>query len=115
MTKNTIKLRQFSVFCVDLLLLFSSIYITLFLRHHRLPKFDLFLNHVLHFIPIIATWLILMYIMKMYNLNKMFVKHKGLLEMLSSAFISMLVGFSVFYLFFSSITPRARQRSLDPL
>jgi exopolysaccharide biosynthesis polyprenyl glycosylphosphotransferase len=36
----------------------------------------------------------------------MFVKHKGLLEMLSSAFISMLVGFSVFYLFFSSITPK---------
>ncbi|MGP1520553.1 MAG: sugar transferase [Treponema sp.] len=106
MTKNTIKLRQFSVFCVDLSLLFSSIYITLFIRYHRFPRLDIFFNHVLHFIPIIATWLILMYTMKMYNLNKMLMKRTGLLEMLSSAFISMLVGFSVFYLFFSSITPR---------
>lgn len=106
MTKNTIKLRQFSVFCVDLLLLFSSIHITLFIRYHRFPRLDLFLNHVLHFIPIIATWLILMYTMKMYNLNKMLMKRTGLLEMISSAFISMLVGFSIFYLFFSSITPR---------
>ena len=106
MTKHTIKLRQFSVFCMDLLLLFSSIYITLFIRYHRFPRWSLFLNHVLHFIPIIATWLILMYTMKMYNLNKMLMKRTGLLEMLSSAFISMLVGFSIFYLFFSSITPR---------
>ena len=106
MTKNTIKLRQFGVFCVDLSLLFSSIYITLFIRYHRFPRLDIFFNHVLHFIPIIATWLILMYTMKMYNLNKMLMKRTGLLEMLSSAFISMLVGFSVFYLFFSSITPR---------
>lgn len=106
MTKNTIKLRQFSVFCVDLLILFSSIYITLFFRYHRLPRLDLVLAHVLHFIPIIATWLILMYTMKMYNLNRMFVKHRGILEMIVSAFVSMLVGFSIFYLFFSSITPK---------
>ena len=106
MTKNTIKLRQFSVFCVDLLLLFSSVYVTLFIRYHKFPKLDVFLNHVLHFIPIIASWLVLMYTMKMYNLNKMLMKRTGLLEMISSAFISMLVGFSIFYLFFSSITPR---------
>ena len=106
MTKNTIKLRQFSVFCVDLLLLFSSVYVTLFIRYHKFPKIDIFLNHVLHFIPIIASWLVLMYTMKMYNLNKMLMKRTGLLEMISSAFISMLVGFSIFYLFFSSITPR---------
>lgn len=106
MTKNTIKLRQFSVFCVDLLLLFSSVYATLFIRYNKFPSPDVFLNHILHFIPIIATWLILMYTMKMYNLNKMLIKRTGLLEMMSSAFISMLVGFSIFYLFFSSITPR---------
>jgi len=103
MTKNTIKLRQFGLFCVDLIVLFSSIFLALFIRHNALPSVDAYITHLIHFIPIIIVWLILMYIMNMYNLNKFLVKMRWALVLLLSALLSMLVGFSFFYLLFSSI------------
>ena len=106
MTKNTIKLRQFAIFCIDLIILFSSVFLTLLFRHFSLPLLENYLVHLLYFLPIIATWLILMYVMDMYNLNKIMVKLKWAIALLFSAFISTLVGFSLFYLFFSSISPR---------
>lgn len=99
--------RQFLIFIVDVLLLFASIPLSLFLRKLEIPGSSVVLEHTYSFTVIIAFWEILMYSVGMYSLEQAFSGIQNTVKISAIACISLLAGFALFYLFSDSpITPK---------
>jgi exopolysaccharide biosynthesis polyprenyl glycosylphosphotransferase len=95
---NNTKLRQFFLLFIDILLLFSSLYITLSLRYLKLPSTEIWRNHLLLFTPIFVFWILILYINSLYDFKK-FINQSKLIEQISrSIFFSFLLSIIIFYI-----------------
>lgn len=101
------KRRQFIIFLIDVLILFLSIPLTLILRKFQIPSLISIFEHWITFLPIIIFWELLMYGAGMYALEKPFKGTSVVLKMSLIASISLLIGFTLFYLLLvNTITPK---------
>ena len=92
------KKRQYFIATIDLGLLISAVFFSLWIRDLRIPSGERFSRHISYFIPIIITWVVCFYTAGFYSLE---IPHTGyrLLSRLSIiAVICTLLGFAFFYL-----------------
>ncbi len=95
---NNTKLRQFFLLFMDIVILFSSLYITLSLRHLELPSASLWQDHLLLFAPVFVFWILVLYINSLYDFRK-FINQSKLIEQISrSVFFSFLLSIIFFYI-----------------
>lgn len=107
MIKPSRKRKQILLAITDFMLLCSSIFFTLLLRKGEIASYLSFKIHFIHFLPIIFFWLIAMYAGNFYVLEKPFDKIRTVFSLSVIASVSLLFGFTVFYLFLSdTITPK---------
>jgi hypothetical protein len=107
MTHVSRKRRQFLLFAVDLLILYSLIPLTLLVRNMEIPTFWYVLEHAVGFTAVIAIWELISYGVGLYSLDKPFTSSQAFIKMMIVASVSMLSGFALFYLFLSGvITPK---------
>ncbi|HKL84759.1 MAG TPA: sugar transferase, partial [Treponemataceae bacterium] len=92
------KRRQFIIFLIDVLILFLSIPLTLTLRKFQVPSLISIFEHWITFLPMIIFWELLMYGAGMYALEKPFKGTSVVLKMSLIASVSLLTGFTLFYL-----------------
>ena len=93
------KRHQFLLMLVDLLILIGSVFLALLIRNASIPAFDTFLNHLTEFTLIIIFWLIAMYTLNMYSLDKLQTAEKLSIKLAICAVLATMLGFSIFYLF----------------
>ena len=99
--------RQLFLACIDVLLLCVAIPISLLLRNLALPSFEIILIHFVNFLPIIIFWIICMYTVGFYILEKPVSSLKRVVILFFIALLSLSYGFSWFYIFRNrAITPR---------
>ncbi len=67
--KPSLKRRQFALFIIDVLVLFLALFVALVLRNQRLPTAESWKEHAYHFSFIIAAWVILFYMLRLYSLD----------------------------------------------
>jgi exopolysaccharide biosynthesis polyprenyl glycosylphosphotransferase len=107
MTHISRKRRQFLISIIDILLLYISIPIALFLRKFELPELSRIFEHITTFTIVIFVWEVVSYGAGLYSLEHPFSSNQVALKMLFVACISLLSGFAVFYLVFvDTITPK---------
>ena len=107
MIKPSRKRKQILLASADFLILCLCLPLTLILRNKEYPTYFSLKIHFMHFIPIMFFWIIAMYAANFYVLEKRFDKLRAIFSLTVIASVSLLFGFTLFYLFFSdTITPK---------
>ena len=99
MRNATRKLKQFSIMLVDVVFLTISLVVTLWVRNLEFPTLDYVMTHFGYFWILMIFWIVAMYTMNMYSLEKPFDSLNMWIKMSFSGVICALVGFAIFYLF----------------
>ena len=92
------KKRQFFIACIDIIILVSAVYISLWLRYLRMPSADRFLQHFSYFIPIIVVWVVCLYTAGFYSMEIYQTGYRMLSQLSIITVICTLLGFAFFYL-----------------
>jgi exopolysaccharide biosynthesis polyprenyl glycosylphosphotransferase len=85
-----------------MVILFFAVFWALFMRWRHVPSPDGLFIHLLYFIPVVITWLVVLYTTGLYSLEMPYVGHKILSRIFLVALLSMLLGFAFFYLNYRS-------------
>lgn len=93
------KLKQFSIMLIDVLFLTISLVVTLWVRNLEFPTVDYVMTHFGYFWILMIFWIVAMYTMNMYSLERPFDSLNMWIKMSFSGAICALVGFAIFYLF----------------
>lgn len=97
----------FLIFLGDLLLLFFSLWITLFLRYLELPAYELFILHAIPFSYLFVVWILVFYIASLYELHSIVFKSKIPALILNVQAANSLIAVLFFYLIPAlGITPK---------
>jgi len=92
------KKRQLFIACIDIIILVSAVYLSLWLRDLRVPSTARFLKHFLYFIPIITIWIVCLYTAGFYSLEIYQTGYRMLSQLSIITVICTLFGFAFFYL-----------------
>ena len=92
------KKRQFFIACIDIIILVSAVYLSLWLRDMRIPSIARFSRHIPYFIPIIAAWVVCLYTAGFYSLEMPHIGYRTVSFIAIIAIICTLFGFAFFYL-----------------
>lgn len=92
------KRSQFLLFFVDFLILILSLYLSLCIRKNHFPSFSLFISHAIHFLLIWFVFLISMYTLNLYSIDKSFVSRHFIFSLFICACIALLIGTGYFYI-----------------
>jgi FlaA1/EpsC-like NDP-sugar epimerase len=92
------KKRQLFIACIDIIILVSAVYLSLWLRDLQIPSVDRFLHHLPYFIPIITIWLVCLYTAGFYSLEIYQTGYRMLSQLSIITVICTLFGFAFFYL-----------------
>lgn len=107
---NTLNFRKFLLIASDILLLYLSLLVVVFLGFFRFKResgWDVFSEHLLPFSILYFFWLIIFYIFGLYDLNTIRIKETFYTKILGAIFASLAIGLSFFYLFpISEVTPK---------
>lgn len=107
MIKTSRKQKQLFIAIIDFMLLIVAIPIALYLRSGDIPTFKAFKIHLMYFSSVIVFWLICMYTAGFYILERPFEKIRTPFSLLTVALLSLVIGFSIFYvLFVTAVRPR---------
>lgn len=90
-----IKTRKFLLFLGDFILLYISLFLTLFIRYFKNFNLEILSTHLFPFSILYFIWLIIFYIFGIYDLLP--VKSELLFRMFSSLSLSLLISISFFY------------------
>ena len=93
-----IRKYQFLIIFIDIVLLVSSIFLSLGIRYLQIPSVGRFMRLIPHFIPIIATWIICLYIAGFYSLEIPRMGYRLFSNLSVIAAICTLLSFAYFYL-----------------
>ena len=101
------KRRQTWILLVDLIIFYISLIATLWIRNGEFPSFNYINAHLTYFWIVALFWILSMYTLNMYSLEKPFDSIKTSYQLFSAAVIGTLIGFATFYLSpDSDITPK---------
>jgi len=91
----------------DVILLVVSLWLALFLRYFELPTFELYTTHIKPFSVLFVAWLLVFFIMGMYEKHTVLLKSRLPAIVIRSLIINSLIAVVFFYLVsFFSITPK---------
>ena len=101
------KRNQFTIFLVDLIILFTSLFLTLVIRKMALPSITNFLNHLLSFLPIWFVCVLAMYTLNLYSIDVPFTGIELPIKLFFSSLFSLFTGLGCFYIFnMNDLTPK---------
>jgi hypothetical protein len=92
------KKRQLFIACIDVIILVSAVYLSLWLRDLQIPSTARFLQHFSYFIPIIIVWIVCLYTAGFYSLEIYQTGYRMLSQLSIITVICTLLGFAFFYL-----------------
>jgi exopolysaccharide biosynthesis polyprenyl glycosylphosphotransferase len=96
--KTSIRLRQYVLLIVDLIMLFAALFATLWLRRGLGEAAATYGVHVRYFVLIFAVWLIIYYVAGFYDLQSDFDQPRFFGKVLWTSFLGTLIGAVYFYL-----------------
>ncbi len=94
------KLFRYFLLFGDLSVFFSSIILSLFLRHLALPNFELLGLHLIYFFPLILVWLFVFYLVGLYSRQVIFFKKRILSVLLLAQGVNILIFATTFFFLF---------------
>ena len=92
------KKRQLFIACIDIIILVSAVYLSLWLRDLQIPSTARFLQHFSYFVPIIIVWVVCLYTAGFYSLEIYQTGYRMLSQLSIITVICTLLGFAFFYL-----------------
>ena len=92
------KKRQLFIACIDIIILVSAVYLSLWLRDFQIPSTARFMQHFSYFIPIIIVWVVCLYTAGFYSLEIYQTGYRMLSQLSIITVICTLFGFAFFYL-----------------
>jgi len=92
------KRRQFFISCIDIILLLSAVFLSLWLRDLSIPSIARFSQHISYFIPIIIVWIACLYTAGFYSLEIPHTGYRAVSLLAMVAIVCTLLGFAFFYL-----------------
>ncbi len=93
-----IKIKKFILLIGDILILYTSLYLTLLIRYQGIPSEGLWSNHFGPFSFIFIFWLIIFYITNLYNINIAVNNSRFYQKLTKTLIISGLLSAAYFYL-----------------
>lgn len=94
--KNSIKVKKIIILLGDIAVLFSSLYLALVIRYGQKPSNDLWLEHLWSFSVIFIGWIIILYIVGLYDLH-LAINNTKFLKLVSKSTIFAVLGSSLFF------------------
>ncbi|MBE6349142.1 MAG: sugar transferase [Spirochaetaceae bacterium] len=92
------KRNQFVIFFIDICILVLSLFLTFLVRHGKIASLPYYLLHTKYFIPIFITWIVMLYTLNYYSLEKDYTTHSSIIGIFFIAVLASLIGFAEFYL-----------------
>ena len=92
------KKRQFFIACIDVIILVSAVYFSLWIRDSRMPSNVRFSQHLSYFIPIIIVWIVCLYTSGFYSMEIPQTGYRVISKLSIVTVICTLLGFAFFYL-----------------
>lgn len=100
------RIKQVILLIGDLVILHLTLWFSLMLRFLNIPIEELWATNLPYFLPVFATWLIVLYIGGVYNLNLVYNPQKFRLSTINSVAFAALLSIIYFYLNQSDVAPK---------
>lgn len=104
---NAIKLKQFLLLTIDIVLLVVSLHLALSIRYLSVPDAEIWRQNLKFFLPVFILWILVFYINSLYDFRKIINQNKLLEQSTKSLMASFLIAIVFFYIIpNSAISPK---------